>query len=223
MNSQKNTISPPVIYFDATQRRREKMRLASLGGRQKAAVQTPSNDSDTVLPVERVSLPENIESQDAGELQHQASSNGVVERVKPSDQPFVPSDFGRPKSSFEHSEEPPIRDASTEMIPTDIGVLPETGDLVAINPADLADFMINYVVEQTGYPTDMVEMDADLEADLGIDSITLALMLGAIRDRYGVMPQGDLSLDDFATLNHVRDIFLGASSERIGSSLPRQS
>ena len=34
----------------------------------------------------------------------------------------------------------------------------------------LTDFLVNFVVEHTGYPPEIVEMDANLEADLGIDS-----------------------------------------------------
>ena len=36
---------------------------------------------------------------------------------------------------------------------------------------ELSDFLIDFVIEQTGYPREIVELDADLEADLGIDSI----------------------------------------------------
>ena len=41
----------------------------------------------------------------------------------------------------------------------------------AVNMAELEKFLINFVVEQTGYPPEVVELDANLEADLGIDSI----------------------------------------------------
>ena len=40
----------------------------------------------------------------------------------------------------------------------------------------LETFLINFVVEQTGYPPEVVELDADLEADLGIDSIKRRLL-----------------------------------------------
>ena len=31
---------------------------------------------------------------------------------------------------------------------------------------ELSDFLIDFVIEQTGYPREIVELDADLEADL---------------------------------------------------------
>ena len=40
--------------------------------------------------------------------------------------------------------------------------------------SELAASTVNFVVEQTGYPAEMVELEADLEADLGIDSIKKA-------------------------------------------------
>ena len=46
---------------------------------------------------------------------------------------------------------------------------------------DIESFLINFVVEQTGYPTEVVELDADLEADLGIDSIKKAQLFGELR------------------------------------------
>ena len=69
---------------------------------------------------------------------------------------------------------------------------------------ELVAFLINFVVEQTGYPEEMVEMDVDLEADLGIDSIKKAQLFGELSEKYELVPLGDMSLDDFKTL---RDIF----------------
>ena len=71
-------------------------------------------------------------------------------------------------------------------------------------------FLINFVVEQTGYPTEVVELDADLEADLGIDSIKKAQLFGELREYFDVMPSEDLSLDDFPTLRHVLKFLQGA-------------
>ena len=69
---------------------------------------------------------------------------------------------------------------------------------------ELAAFLINFVIEQTGYPEEMVEMDVDLEGDLGIDSIKKAQLFGELSEKYELVPLGDMSLDDFKTL---RDIF----------------
>ena len=46
---------------------------------------------------------------------------------------------------------------------------------------DLKATLLSLVAERTGYPTDMLAMDADLEADLGIDSIKRVEIIGALR------------------------------------------
>ncbi len=54
--------------------------------------------------------------------------------------------------------------------------------------AELEKFLVNFVVEQTGYPPEVVELDADLEADLGIDSIKKAQMFGELQEYFDVTP-----------------------------------
>jgi acyl transferase domain-containing protein len=69
-------------------------------------------------------------------------------------------------------------------------------------------FLVDFVVEQTGYPRDVVELDADLEADLGIDSIRKAQLFGEIGQKYGLKADDSVSLDDFPTLRHLLDYML---------------
>ena len=87
---------------------------------------------------------------------------------------------------------------------------PQPKNVVAPAPAkgpalaDLESFLINFVVEQTGYPVEVVDLDADLEADLGIDSIKKAQLFGELQEYFDVgTTDSNLSLDDFPTLRHV--------------------
>ncbi|QDV85599.1 aminotransferase class I/II-fold pyridoxal phosphate-dependent enzyme [Planctomycetes bacterium TBK1r] len=70
---------------------------------------------------------------------------------------------------------------------------------------DLQDYLINFIVEQTGYPPEFVEMDADMEADLGIDSIKKAQLFGELRQHFEITPDENLTLDDFPSLQEVFD------------------
>ena len=70
---------------------------------------------------------------------------------------------------------------------------------------ELEDFLVAFVVDQTGYPREIVEIDADLEGDLGIDSIRKAQLFGEIGQRYGLSADASVSLDDFRTLRHLLD------------------
>ncbi|MGQ0529717.1 MAG: SDR family NAD(P)-dependent oxidoreductase [Panacagrimonas sp.] len=47
---------------------------------------------------------------------------------------------------------------------------------------DLRALLLGIVSERTGYPSEMLELDADLEADLGIDSIKRVEILGALQN-----------------------------------------
>jgi acyl carrier protein len=47
------------------------------------------------------------------------------------------------------------------------------------------------VGEKTGYPPEMLELDMDLEADLGIDSIKRVEILGALEDEFPSLPAAD--------------------------------
>ncbi|TFG53086.1 MAG: SDR family NAD(P)-dependent oxidoreductase [Gemmatimonadales bacterium] len=59
------------------------------------------------------------------------------------------------------------------------------------------------VAEQTGYPPDMLDLDLDLEADLGIDTVKQAEMFAAIREVYGIERDETLALRDYPTLAHA--------------------
>ena len=57
--------------------------------------------------------------------------------------------------------------------------------------------ILELVVEKTGYPRDMLDLDLDLEADLGVDTVKQAEMFAAIRETYGIPRDDNLKLRDF--------------------------
>jgi len=93
--------------------------------------------------------------------------------------------------------------------------LPAT-DLPAAAPAsedpqtdEVRAFLVNFICELTGYPSEIVGLDSDLEADLGIDSIKKAQLLGELSELYEFQPTRDLSLADFPTLRHILEFLRG--------------
>jgi len=84
----------------------------------------------------------------------------------------------------------------------------------AIDPAELETFLINFVIEQTGYPREIVDLDAELEADLGIDSIKKAQLFGELGEYFDVQASDDVTLDDFNTLRKVLNFLV---NERVAS------
>ncbi|HWS98070.1 MAG TPA: phosphopantetheine-binding protein, partial [Candidatus Methylomirabilis sp.] len=65
------------------------------------------------------------------------------------------------------------------------------------------DRIIELVVEKTGYPKDMLDLDLDLEADLGVDTVKQAEMFAAIREIYNIPRDENRKLRDYPTLAHV--------------------
>ena len=63
--------------------------------------------------------------------------------------------------------------------------------------------VLGIVAEKTGYPQDMLDLDLDLEADLGIDTVKQAETSGAIRETFNIPLQENLSLRDYPTLESV--------------------
>ena len=56
------------------------------------------------------------------------------------------------------------------------------------------------IAEQTGYTTDMLEEDLDLEADLGIDTVKQVEIFGNIATKFGFSVPDDLKLRDLNTI-----------------------
>lgn len=82
------------------------------------------------------------------------------------------------------------------------GTLPPDDQLDAL--------LIDYVVDQTGYSRDIVDVDADLEADLGLDSIKLAQLIGEMREQFNLE---SLTLESigharFRTLRGIREFLV---------------
>ncbi len=89
-----------------------------------------------------------------------------------------------------------------------------------LDPAELESFLVNFVVDQTGYPPEIVDLDVDLEADLGIDSIKKAQLFGEIGQYFEVQASDDMTLDQFPTLRSVMNFLLGQGTAKEEPSAP---
>jgi NAD(P)-dependent dehydrogenase (short-subunit alcohol dehydrogenase family) len=63
--------------------------------------------------------------------------------------------------------------------------------------------VLEIVAAQTGYPTDMLDLDLDLEADLGIDTVKQAETFAAIRREWDIPRDDTLDLRSYPTLAHA--------------------
>ncbi len=76
--------------------------------------------------------------------------------------------------------------------------------------------LIGLVSEKTGYPTDLLDPNLDMEADLGIDTVKQAELFGAIRDAYRLPQEEGIQIKDYPTLAKVA----GYVQSRLGGSAP---
>lgn len=77
-----------------------------------------------------------------------------------------------------------------------------------LDVAELTAQLVNIVSERTGYPPEMLDLDLDLEASLGIDSIKRVEILGQFRQwlaAHGVAEQS-LPMDQLSGLKSLRSI-----------------
>ncbi|MDX1967407.1 MAG: C45 family autoproteolytic acyltransferase/hydrolase, partial [Planctomycetaceae bacterium] len=128
----------------------------------------------------------------------------------------APVEVAKPQAVIESAVAVPVEPARALIAEPAVSA-PTTVAPSRLDRAAVTKFMINYVVDQTGYPEDMVEMTADLEADLGIDSIKKAQLIGELAENFELShlasSLNDLSLDDFRTLDSVLEFVAGAPVE----------
>jgi len=71
----------------------------------------------------------------------------------------------------------------------------------------LEDVLVRIVSEKTGYPPEMLDLDLDIEADLGIDSIKRIEILGALQQMGDALPlSGTIDMEQIARLKTLRQI-----------------
>lgn len=97
--------------------------------------------------------------------------------------------------------------------------LPEvvrSGTKAAIEAPDVASseeiktFILSQVTEKTGYPAEMLDLNLDLEADLGIDTVKQAELFLAMREHYNIPRPENLRLADYNTLAKVIGFVTGS-------------
>ena len=98
---------------------------------------------------------------------------------------------------------PPVPVVESRVQPqTPPSVLP-THPTPASQGDPIKDRVLALVAEKTGYPIDMLDLDLDLEADLGVDTVKQAEVMATIREAYGIARDDKIKLRDFPTLAHV--------------------
>jgi malonyl CoA-acyl carrier protein transacylase len=97
--------------------------------------------------------------------------------------------------------------ASAEGAPTDedvaeIASVP-TGPVTSSN--EVLEVLLGVIGDKTGYEREDLELDYELEADLGIDTVKQAEIFSEVRERFGVGRDDDFNLADYPTIGSLVD------------------
>ena len=234
-----------IIWFDATEVRRQKMREAS---RQKLQSRFSEDRPSTSGPApthENGHAYENGHRYENGHHHEGANGNGHGNGHSRLPQGQTGRENGHSGARHVSPSPAPVTSNVTTQIPAQSGAQPQPstpapasapssgsapsavrseGDAVHLHDK-LEQFVLDFVVEQTGYPPELVELDANLEADLGIDSIRKAQLLGEVAETFGLKDQAmrisDMSLDDLPTLRTIVNFFaeVGSESDSVATSV----
>lgn len=77
-------------------------------------------------------------------------------------------------------------------------------DTSGLNASEIQVTMLEVVADKTGYPTEMLDLTMNMEADLGIDSIKRVEILGTVQDKLPTLPE--LNPEDLAECNTLGEI-----------------
>jgi acyl transferase domain-containing protein/NAD(P)H-dependent flavin oxidoreductase YrpB (nitropropane dioxygenase family)/NAD(P)-dependent dehydrogenase (short-subunit alcohol dehydrogenase family)/acyl carrier protein len=94
-------------------------------------------------------------------------------------------------------------------------------DITSLSTDEIRDLILAVVSEKTGYPSDMLDFDANLEADLSIDSIKKMEIVGGLRER-ATFPDDEEDMEaSFEKLISIKSLnemleWVGSLKENVG-------
>ncbi|CUW06474.1 hypothetical protein GCM10025878_00660 [Leuconostoc gasicomitatum] len=100
----------------------------------------------------------------------------------------VKDEFTISDSEFDNSENPRTISQIVALIKTadSLADVENATSVKEENAEQISDKVKGYISEKTGYPLELLEDDADLEADLGIDSVKQAEILAKVKDEFTI-------------------------------------
>lgn len=144
-----------------------------------------------------------------------------------------PLAFPPAPASVPTPESPPTPDTGRELVATALlTALPTPALEIESAPAKAADpvaqqdperireTLLAVVAERTGYPTEMLGLTLNLEADLGVDSIKRVEIVGALQRQVGALPVDRIErLAELKSLQQILDLFAEAAERPAGPTV----
>ncbi|MEU1081291.1 SDR family NAD(P)-dependent oxidoreductase [Streptomyces sp. NPDC005908] len=93
-----------------------------------------------------------------------------------------------------------------------------------VDAAGVESVLLEVVGQKTGYPADMLDLDMDVEADLGIDSIKRVEIMGVMQERFGGgVAAGPEQLAELRTLRDIVGFMSGGTADTPEPAAPATS
>ncbi|MCC9138353.1 type I polyketide synthase [Pontibacter silvestris] len=85
-----------------------------------------------------------------------------------------------------------------------------------LNADAVTEALLALIAEKTGYPAEMLSLDMELTADLGIDSIKQVEIMGAVREKYHTLSKmGPEQLIGLKTISDVIDLIMYGTEKKV--------
>ena len=94
----------------------------------------------------------------------------------------------------------------------------------ALDAAGIEERLLAIITERTGYPAEMLDLDADLEGDLGIDSIKRVEIAGTLTQTLALPGEAELDVEELTASRTLREVvaLLDAAISGDGDQRPRE-
>ena len=117
--------------------------------------------------------------------------------------------------------QPPVVEIARQTAPVELPTPPmaedesqQSTEIAGTDSRSITEIILNLVSDRTGYPPEMLDLDLNMEADLGIDSIKRIEILGAFQEQYPPL-QEDVEVEQVSSLKTLRQI-IDFFSEKYG-------
>ncbi len=108
----------------------------------------------------------------------------------------------QPAAAVPAAQAAPPEEVFVEEAPTELRAEEPISE-APLRAEDVEERVLALVAEKTGYPQDMLDVDLDLEADLGIDTVKQAEVFASMREAYAIPRDDTVKMRDFPTLAHI--------------------
>jgi acyl transferase domain-containing protein/NAD(P)-dependent dehydrogenase (short-subunit alcohol dehydrogenase family) len=88
--------------------------------------------------------------------------------------------------------------------------------------AAITDQILDIYAAVTKYPKDMLELNMEMEADLGIDTVKQATIFAMIAERFQLTQASDIQLSNYPKIGHIIDLIVSITGASEGTAVSRK-